>query len=293
MHVLVTGATGLIGRALLRALAAAGHRITLVSRTPGRAPMRAVGWDGLSDVLGDVDAVVNLAGEPITAGRWTEARKQAIRASRVDATRAIVEAMRHASRRPSVLVNASATGYYGPCGDETVDESHPAGSDFLASVCKAWEAEAIAAEALGVRVVRLRTGIVLAPEGGALGRMLIPFRACLGGPMGSGKQWMPWIHLDDECGLIVAALAGEGWQGAVNATAPEPVRNRDFARALGDALYRPAILPIPAFVLRLAFGEMADILLSGQRAVPAAAQAQGYDFKHPTLPEALADLLAR
>ena len=194
---------------------------------------------------------------------------------------------------PAVLVNASATGYYGACGDETVDESHPPGSDFLANVCKAWEAEASAAETLDVRVVRLRTGIVLSPSGGALGKMLVPFRACLGGPIGSGKQWMPWIHIDDECGLIVAALSGTQWRGPVNGTAPEPVRNREFARALGAAVGRPAVLPTPGFMLSLAFGEMAGILLSGQRATPAAAQAFGYDWKHPTLPEALADLLAR
>lgn len=293
MHVLLTGATGLIGRPLLRALAAAGHSVTVVSRTPGRAPTRAVGWDGVPAIISEVDAVVNLAGEPVADGRWTEERKEAIRASRVQGTRAIVEAMRRAPKRPAVLVNASATGYYGPCGDETVDESHAPGNDFLANVCKAWEAEAVAAEALGVRVVRLRTGIVLSDQGGALGRMLVPFRACLGGPIGSGKQWMPWIHIDDECGLVVAALAGEQWSGPVNATAPEPVRNREFARVLGAALRRPAVLPLPGFVLRLAFGDMASIMLTGQRATPAAAQQFGYDWKHPTLPEAIADLLAR
>jgi uncharacterized protein (TIGR01777 family) len=293
MHVLVTGATGLVGRPLVRTLAAAGHAVTAVSRRPGRAPLRAVGWDGVAGVISEVDAVVNLAGEPVAAGRWTDERKHAIRASRVDGTRAIVEAMRGATKRPAVLVNASATGYYGPCGDEEVDEMHAAGTDFLASVCKAWEAEAVAAEALGVRVIRLRTGIVLAAEGGALGRMLPPFRACLGGPIGGGGQWMPWVHVDDVCGLVVAALAGEAWQGAVNATAPEPVRNRDFARALGRALDRPAVLPLPGFVLRVALGEMATILLTGQRAVPAAALGFGYDFRHPTLPEALADCLAR
>ena len=293
MHVLLTGATGLIGRPLMRALAAAGHSVTLVSRTPGRAPTRAIGWDGVPAIMSEVDAVVNMAGEPVAEGRWTDARKQAIRASRIDGTRAIVQAMRHATKRPAVLVNASATGYYGPCGDETVDESHAPGNDFLANVCQAWEAEAVAAEALGVRVVRLRTGIVLAPDGGALGKMLLPFRAGLGGPIGGGKQWMPWIHIDDECGLVVAALGGEQWRGPVNGTAPEPARNREFAHALGAVLGRPAVLPTPGFMLRLAFGEMAEILLTGQRATPAAAQQFGYDWKHPTLTEALADLLSR
>jgi hypothetical protein len=200
--------------------------------------------------------------------------------------------MRDASKRPAVLVNASATGFYGPCGDEIVDETHGAGSDFLAGVCKAWEAEAVAAEALDVRVVRLRIGIVLSAAGGALGRMLPPFRACLGGPMGSGAQWMPWIHVDDVCGLVVAALAGEAVRGPVNATAPEPVRNRDFANTLGAALSRPTVLPLPGFVLQLALGEMATILLNGQRAVPAAALEFAYAFKHPALAGALADCLA-
>jgi hypothetical protein len=293
MHVLVTGATGLVGRPLLRALAAAGHAVTVVSRTPGRAPVRAIGWDSVAGIMPEVDAVVNLAGEPVADGRWTAARKHAIRASRVEGTRAIVQAMRTASRRPSVLINASATGFYGPCGDEVVDETTPAGGDYLAGVCRAWEAEAVAAEGLDVRVVRLRIGIVLSANGGALGRMLLPFRACLGGPMGSGKQWMPWIHVDDVCGLVVAAVAGADWRGAVNGTAPNPVRNREFATMLGHAVHRPAVLPLPGFVVGLAFGEMATILLNGQRAVPAAAQAFGYAFKHPDLPGALADCLAR
>jgi hypothetical protein len=293
MHVLVTGATGLVGRPLLRALAAAGHAVTIVSRTPGRAPTRAIGWDGVAGIMSEVDAVVNLAGEPVAAGRWTAGRKHAIRASRVEGTRAIVQAMGTAAKRPAVLVNASATGYYGPRGDEPVDETTPAGTDYLANVCRAWEAEALAAEAAEVRVVRLRIGIVLSADGGALGRMVLPFRACLGGPIGSGKQWMPWIHVDDVCGLVVAALAGGTWQGAVNATAPEPVRNREFARTLGAALGRPAVLPVPALALRLALGEMASILLQGQRAVAAAAGAFGYTFKHPALAGALADCLAR
>jgi hypothetical protein len=290
---MVTGATGLIGRPLVRALAAAGHAVLVVSRSPGRVPARAIGWDAVPQAIEDVDAIVNLAGEPVADGRWTEARKQEIRSSRIDGTRAIVRAIREANKRPGVLVSASATGYYGPRGDEPIDETVGPGSDFLSGVCKAWEAEAQAAEALDVRVVRLRIGIALAPDGGALGTMLLPFRAGIGGPVGSGKQWMPWIHVDDVCGLVVAALGGADWRGAVNATAPSPMRNGDFARTLGRALGRPAILPLPGLVLRLAFGEMANILLTGQRAVPAAAQQLGYAFKHPELPGALAELLAR
>jgi uncharacterized protein (TIGR01777 family) len=293
MQVMVTGATGLIGRPLVRALAAAGHSVLVVSRSPGRVPARAIGWDAVPQAIDEVDAVVNLAGEPVAEGRWTEARKQEIRASRIDGTRAIVRAIREAKKRPGVLVSASATGYYGPRGDEPIDETVGPGNDFLSGVCKAWEAEAQAAEALDVRVARLRIGIALAPDGGALGTMLLPFRAGIGGPVGSGKQWMPWIHVDDVCGLVVAAVAGADWRGAVNATAPNPVRNGDFARTLGRALSRPAVLPLPGLVLRLAFGEMANILLTGQRAVPAAAQQLGYAFKHPELAGALADLLAR
>jgi uncharacterized protein (TIGR01777 family) len=293
MQVMVTGATGLIGRPLVRALAAAGHSVLVVSRSPGRVPARAVGWDAVPQAIEEMDAVVNLAGEPVAEGRWTEARKQEIRTSRIDGTRALVRALREATKRPGVFVSASATGYYGPRGDEPVDESAAPGHDFLAGVCKAWEAEAAAAEALDVRVVRLRIGVVLAPDGGALGKMLLPFRAGIGGRVGSGEQWMPWVHVDDVCGLVVAALAGGEWRGPVNATAPNPVRNRDFARALGHALDRPAVLPVPGFALRLLFGEMAGILLTGQRAVPAAAQERGYAFKHPELAGALADILAR
>lgn len=288
MHVLVTGGTGLVGTRLVRRLTADGHGVTVVSREPGRVPFRAVAWDGIDGVIGEVDAVVNLAGEPIAAGRWSERRKQVLRASRIEATRAIVRAIRDHEPRPKVLVNASATGYYGDRGDQELDESAPAGTDrFTASLCKAWEAEAVAAEALGVRVVRLRTGVVLAPEGGAMARMLRPFRACLGGPLGNGTQFMPWIHVDDVVGIVVAALENEAWSGPVNATAPEPVRNGEFTRILGRVVQRPAVLPVPAFALRLALGEMATILLDSQRAVPAAALAHGYEFRYPQLAPAL------
>ena len=293
MHVLLTGGTGLVGRPLARALAGAGHAVTIVSRSPRRVPGRAIGWDELAAIMPEVDAVVNLAGESVASGRWTVERKHAIRASRVEGTRALVEAMRRAPKRPAVLVNASATGYYGPRGDEEVDETTPPGNDFLAGVCKAWEAAAVAAQPLGVRVVRLRFGIVLAPEGGALGRMLLPFRAGLGGRIGSGKQWMPWVHLDDVVAIALAAVTDAQWTGAVDVTAPAPVRNRDFAAALGHALSRPAFLPLPGVVLRLALGEMAEILLTGQRAVPAVAQQRGYTFAHPELAGALADCLGR
>src|SRR5579884_2213458 len=268
MRIVVTGATGLIGRALCRALAGAGHTVVGVGRRPGLVPAPIVTWDRLGEALRDAQAVVNLAGEPIAARRWTRAQKARIRDSRV-------------------LASASAVGWYGPRGDEPLDETAPPGSGFLAEVCQAWEAEAERAATLGVRVVRLRIGVVLAPDGGALARLLIPFRAGLGGPLGSGRQWMSWGHRDDDVGLVLAALGSDVWQGAVNATAPAPVTNRDFARTLGRVLGRPAVLPVPAIALRLALGEMASMLLTGQRVLPKVAEAHGYAFRYPALAAAL------
>jgi len=288
MRVLVTGGTGLIGARLVRRLTAEGHMVTVVSREPGRVPFRAVSWDEIDDVIGEIDGIVNFAGEPIADGRWTAARKAAFRSSRIEGTRAIVRAIAGAERRPSVLVNASATGYYGDRGDEELDETSGPGMDrFTVSLCVAWEAEASKAEALGLRVVRLRTGVVLAPDGGAMGKMLIPFRACLGGTLGSGRQWMPWIHVDDVVGMTIAALGSDEWQGAVNATAPNPERNADFTRILARVVQRPAVLPVPAFALRLALGEMATILLDSQRVLPSVAMSRGYEFRYPQLAPAL------
>ena len=293
MRVLVAGATGFIGRPLCRALTAAGHRVIVVSREPGRALPGAVGWEQLAGAVGASDALVNLAGDTIAAGRWTAARKARIRDSRVGTTGRLVEAASGAARRPTVLVNASAVGYYGPHGDEALDETAPPGADFLARVCEAWEREALRAEALGIRVVRLRLGVVLAPDGGALGRMLPPFRAFVGGPLGSGRQWMSWIQRDDVIGLVLAVLEDERYRGPLNATAPRPVENRAFARALGSALGRPAWLAVPAPVLRLVLGELADMLLTGQRVVSLAAERLGYRWRHPDLPGALAASLGR
>jgi uncharacterized protein (TIGR01777 family) len=287
MRVLVTGGTGLVGKAMCDALRAAGHAVTVVSREPGRVPARAVGWDGLRAVMPETDAIVNLAGEPIASGRWTAARKAEIRTSRVEATRALVDAAAAAAPRPKVLVSASGVGYYGSRGDEPIDETAAPGTDFLARVCVEWEAEARRAEALGLRVVLLRIGIVLAPDGGALSAMLVPFRAGVGGRVGSGRQWMPWVHRDDVVGLVRDAVANEEYTGPVNATSPNPVTNRDFARALGRALHRPALLPMPGFALRLLVGEMATMLLSGQRALPTVAEQRGYAWRQPELPAAL------
>jgi uncharacterized protein (TIGR01777 family) len=288
MRIVVTGGTGFIGRALCRALRGAGHAVTNVGRRAAYVPVPTVTWDQVGEAVRDADGIVNLAGESVAAGRWTPARRRTILDSRVVATRALATACAGIEKRPRVLVSASAVGYYGAHGDEPLDESAGPGTDFLADVCRAWEAEALRAEPLGLRVVRLRIGVVLAPDGGALGRMLLPFRAGLGGPLGSGRQVMSWIHRDDLVAMIVAALGAESWQGAVNATAPNPVTNREFAQTLGRVLSRPAVLPTPGFVLRLALGEMADMLLSGQRALPRAAQAQGFSWQHPALSGALA-----
>ncbi|HEV7733554.1 MAG TPA: TIGR01777 family oxidoreductase [Candidatus Binatia bacterium] len=292
MRVLVTGATGLVGKRLCDALRAASHAVTVVSREPGRVPGRAVGWDAIAPAVADSDAIVNLAGESIASSRWTAARKVAIRASRIEATRSLVRAIELASERPKVLINASAVGWYGPHGDEPLEEtSRGPGDDFLARVCRDWEAEAVRAEALGLRVARLRFGVVLAPDGGALAKMLIPFRACLGGPIGGGRQWMSWVHRDDVVGLVREALGNEAYAGAVNVTSPNPVTNRDFVQALGHALGRPAVLPVPGLALRLVLGEMADMLLTGQRVLPAVAERNGYAWRQPELGAALASCI--
>jgi|SRR5690606_14010830 len=299
MHIVIVGGTGFIGRALTEALLAAGWRVTVATR---RSPAQAsrvlpsgaavLSWNapgGLALPPG-TDAVVNLAGASI-ARRWTQAAKRLILESRVGTTRAVVAALAAASARPRVLVNASAVGYYGRRGDEIVTEADGPGQDFLASVCRQWEAAAKEAEAAGIRVVLLRTGFVVG-RGGAMRLMLLPYRLFLGGPLGSGQQWLPWIHLDDVVGLIRFALENEALQGPVNLTAPEPVRQEVFARALGRAMGRPAWLRTPEWALRTALGEMADMLLTGQRAVPAAALAAGYTFRRPDLDEALRSVAA-
>jgi len=287
VRVLVTGGTGFIGQAVCHALRGAAHTVTIVSRDPAHASGTAVGWDAVGQAVAAADALVNLAGEPIAAGRWGPVRKEAILQSRVNATRALVDAAGAAAQRPAVLVSASAVGYYGARDDELLDETAGPGTGFLAEVCQAWEREASRAEALGLRVVRLRIGMVLAGDGGALARMLPPFRAFVGGRLGNGRQWMSWIHRGDLTGLVVEALANEGYRGAVNATAPQPVRNREFVAALGRVLVRPAAFPVPGVVLRVAFGEMADMLLTGQHVLPRAAERLGYRWQYPEVLGAL------
>ncbi|HEY7891136.1 MAG TPA: TIGR01777 family oxidoreductase [Solirubrobacteraceae bacterium] len=302
MRLTVTGATGLIGSALVARLRDEGAELTVLSRDPQRATTElgvpAARWEpstepAPADALEGRDAVINLAGENV-AQRWSESAKHAIRASRVEGTANLVAGLHaiEAERRPTVLVSGSASGYYGAHGDEPLDEEAPSGRDFLAGVCVAWEQSALAATQLGMRVVLLRTGVVLDAHGGALAKMLPPFRLGVGGPVGGGKQYMPWIHRDDVAGMISAALSDERWSGPVNATAPEPASNREFSRALGRVLKRPALLPVPALALRARYGEMAQIVTSGARVLPARALMLGYSFKHPHLEEALADTLA-
>jgi uncharacterized protein len=301
LRVTVTGATGLLGGPLTAALRRRGWEVTVLTRDPERARERlgdveAVRWDPLggpapSEALAGRDAVVNMAGEPI-AQRWSVSAKRDISDSRVVGTRNLVAGLRSLAERPRTLISSSAVGYYGRRGEEPIDEDASPGEDFLAQVCAAWEAEAGAAAELGVRVVTVRTGVVLDPAGGALQKMLPPFRLGVGGPVAGGRQFISWIHRDDLLGLVLAALDGERWSGPINATAPEPVTNADFARALGKVLHRPALLPVPALALRALYGEMAEIVTSGARVVPVKALVLGYEFQHPHLDEALRSALA-
>jgi hypothetical protein len=301
MKITLTGATGLIGSHLVRALRERGDEVTVLSRDPDRARealgVDAVAWDPGSgpapaEALSGRDGVVNLAGEPV-AQRWTARAKEAIRDSRVIGTRNLVAGLRTADPRPDALVSASGSGYYGAHGDERLDEAAPPGDDFLAQVTVEWEREAEAATAAGVRVVEVRTGVVLDKHGGALKKMLPPFRLGAGGPVAGGRQYLPWIHIDDIVGIYLAALDRQDWSGPFNASAPEPATNREFSKALGRALHRPAIAPVPALALRILYGEMAIIVLTGQRMIPRRALEQGYAFRHTELDAALADVLRR
>lgn len=297
MRVTVTGATGLIGTKLVAALSGRGDEVTILSRDPERARarlgggVRAVAWDPAAGpapetALEGRDGVVHLAGEPV-AQRWNDAVRARIRDSRATGTRNLVAGIAAAEPRPRVLVSASAVGYYGPHGDEPVDEGTPPGSDFLAGVCVVWEREAEAAGELGLRVARIRTGVVLDPDGGALAKMLPPFKLGAGGPVAGGKQYMPWIHADDLVGIYLAALDDERWSGPFNGAAPEPVTNAAFSKALGRALHRPAVAPVPRLALKLLYGEMEQIVTTGQRARPARAQELGHTWRHADLDEAL------
>lgn len=293
MRIVIAGGTGFLGAPLVAALAADGHDLVVLSRRPD-AGGRTLPWqpDGTTGAwaraVDGAGAVVNLSGESIAGRRWTPAQKQRILDSRVLATRSLAAAIRAAANPPAVLLNGSAVGYYGPHGDDVVTESTPHGTDFLASVCVRWENEAAAAASGRTRVVCIRTGLVLEKDGGALPQMLPPFRFGVGGPVGSGRQYWPWIHRADWIALARWTIESSALSGPVNATAPEPVTNRDFARALGRVMHRPSFMPAPAIALRLLLGEMADaLLLTGQRAVPAKATRAGFPFKYPALAGAL------
>lgn len=327
MRTIVTGATGLIGSRLVAVLHARGDEVVALSRDPERAlralqrtadasgaatgaatasgtatengSLQAVAWDPMREsapvsALGGADAVVHLAGENI-AQRWSAGAKRAIADSRVLGTRNLLAGIAKLTgdRRPHTLIGGSAVGYYGARGEEPIDEEAPAGSGFLAETCVAWEQETQAAVGLGLRVVRLRTGVVLDPEGGALAKMLPPFRLGVGGPIAGGRQYVSWIEPDDLTGIVLAALDDERWQGAVNATAPEPVRNSELARALGRALHRPALLPLPGLALTAMYGEMAQTVTTGARVLPAVALMNGYEFRYGDLDAALAAVLNR
>lgn len=294
MRIVIAGGSGFLGEPLVRRLVARGDDVAVLSRNPAKVHAgRGVQWDGKtqgpwSQEVAGADAIVNLAGENVGEGRWTDERKQKLIASRLDATGAIVQALRAAPPRERTLVNASAVGYYGLRGDEELDESGTRGGGFLAGLVEKWEAAAREAEPLA-RLVILRFGVALAAEGGALKKMLLPFKLGAGGPVGSGRQWMSWIDRDDAVRIVLWALDSPAARGIYNATAPQPVRNRDFTRSLGRTLHRPAFMPAPGFALKLAFGEMAEeVLLGGQRVVPRRAEREGFVFEVPTLDASLA-----
>ncbi len=297
MKITISGASGFIGRRLLKSLSGEGHTLHVLSRhagtnMPGNVKVSA--WDPVKgeppeESLRDADAVIHLAGEPV-AQRWNAAVKQRIRESRVEGTRNLVSALGKLRKSPGVLISSSAVGYYGSRGDEVLTEHSAPGNGYLPDVCKAWEMEARKAESVGMRVVCVRTGIVLDSHGGALQKMLPPFRMGLGGKLGDGGQWMCWIHLDDLVGIYRFALENRV-AGPLNGVAPYPVTNAEFTRDLAAAVHRPAVFPVPLFALRLMFGEMADIMVASQRVLPKATEEAGYRFRFPQLPAALSDAL--
>lgn len=302
MKIIVTGGTGLIGSRLVESLSADGHELIVLSRSPEKkqgtvpAGVRLEKWDaatadGWGHLMDGADAVINLAGAGIADSRWTPERKKTILDSRVKAGKALVAAIRQAEAKPQVLVQSSAVGYYGPSGNEILTETAPPGADFLGRVCFEWEASTAAVEALGVRRPIIRTGVVISTQGGAFPKMALPFKFFAGGPIGSGEQYFPWIHIDDEVRAIRYLLENDEASGPFNLSAPEPPKNKEFVKDLGKAMGRPALMPVPSFALKAAFGEMSTVLLDGQRAVPAHLQAIGFTFAYPQTVPALRDVL--
>lgn len=298
MHILLTGGTGLIGRQLCQHWLAQGHRLTVWSRRPeqvARLCGDAVrGVASLQEVIGPVDAVINLAGAPIADRPWTHKRKALLWSSRISLTETLLAWLEGLVEKPAVLISGSAVGWYGDGGErELTEASGPVQDDFPSQLCVAWEETAQRAEALGIRVVLVRTGLVLAAEGGFLSRLLLPFKLALGGPIGSGRQWMPWVHIHDQIALIDFLLHQHDARGPYNACAPHPVRNREFAKTLGQVLHRPAFMPMPAFVLKVGLGELSGLLLGGQKALPERLLAAGFTFQFTELKAALDDLSSR
>ena len=295
MNVTLTGASGFLGTRLLQKLKTAGHNVHVLGRKPVPG-LPFSHWDAASseppaESLATADAIIHLAGEPV-AQRWTPEVKRRIRRSRVEGTRHLVHALSTLSKRPSVLVSASAIGIYGSRGDEILTETSSPGDDFLAEICKQWEFESGLAESLGIRVAQVRIGVVLGREGGALAKMLPPFKVGMGGKLGSGKQWMSWIHVDDLVDLLLFAMQQKSARGPLNGTAPNPVTNAEFTNELAAVLHRPALIPVPGFALKMLFGEMAGVVLASERVVPKATEAAGFQFQHPHLRKALQNLLS-
>ncbi|NGZ99140.1 MAG: TIGR01777 family protein [Nitrospira sp. WS110] len=298
MNIVVTGGTGFIGGALCRSLVGEGHRVSILTRRPEQVsakadgPVNSVTWNGRDqgpweEVLEGADAVINLAGAPIADARWTDARKRLLTDSRVLTTRLLVRAMSQRSSKPPAFINASGIGFYGASDDRRLDEGAARGQGFLADLCLAWEAEALRAAEFGARVVLLRTGMVLEQDGGALPKMLLPFRFFAGGPIMPGNQWVSWIHRRDHIGLIQWALTKPTVSGPLNAVAPEPVPMNTFCEVLGRVLHRPSWLPVPSFALKLLLGELGTLMTTGQRVIPTKAITEGYRFHYPTLEPAL------
>lgn len=300
MRIAITGGTGFLGGHIVRATVARGDHVTVLTRSAESARtrlppgVRALSWDARSSSveLGEQDAIVHLAGEQAVDRRWTKGLKREILESRVESTKAIVGAIERMATRPKVLVSASGVGYYGARGSEPIDESGSSGTDFLAQVSVAWEEAAREAEALGVRVVRLRFGVIFGKDGGALGEMAKPFRMFVGGPLGTGKQMFSWVHVEDALGAALLCIDDETISGPVNVTSPYAVTNEELSHALGRALGRPSSLHVPAFALRLLFGEGADPILTGQRAVPGVLSRHGFQYRYPTVDAALAEALS-